>query len=271
MGKIQGDETEGSLRIDDPLAERIQLIWKETPPGQIAKFVDRHIHQVEKQARKKKLQISVKRDLKYQVSKKLEGEFFYWKADSQAYNFCLQTGGKRNRVLFLRILGNSDEDLEPKALRITSSLKVERDSPRCRWAIFGLDVTLSREFHLDGCNLLAGHVRLNFSAEDQRLQINKFSLGQIVLEKQSLENWVLQRFKPELEGFKLTVEEKQIYKHQGLAIQGEKKGLLSWHLKKNKICLYTWFCPEANNILVVLDGYKKLCSIKKVVDNVLCH
>jgi hypothetical protein len=271
VGKIQGDEREGSLRIDDPFVERIQLIWKRTPPGQIAKFVDRQIHEIEKKAQKKKLPLSVKRDLNYPIDKKLKGEFFYWKADSQAYNLCLQTGGKHNRVVFLRILGNLDEELEPKIVKITSSLKVERDSPRCRWALFGLDVAVPQQFRMDGYHLLAGHVRLDFSAQDQRLQVNKFSLGQIVLEKEPLGDWVRERFKPVFKRFRLTPEEKSIHKHPGLAMQGKRRGFLARHLNRDKIHLYAWFCPKVNNILVVMDRYKNTCDVKKVVDNVRCH
>lgn len=271
VGKIQGDETEGSLRIDDPLVERIQLIWKRTPPGQIGKFVDRHLREIQKKARKKELQFCAKRNLKHPINKRFEGELFYWKADSQVYNLCLQTGGKHNRVVFLRILGNLEEDLESKADRIVSSLKLERELPYRHWALFGLDVTVPQQFRLDGYHLLAGHVRLNFTTGDQRLQVNKFSLGQIVLEKQPLEDWVLERFKPELKRFKFATEREPIHKHLGLAIQGERRGFLARYLKGDKIHLYAWFCPEANNIFVVLDRYKKACDIKKVVDNVLCH
>jgi len=270
-GRIEGDEREGSLRIDDPLMERINLRWKLTSAGKIGLFIDKHIHEIKRQARKKGIDLVVKRRLDYPLGKRFHGEFFHWKADLQAYNLCFQTGGKTNRVIFLRILGKLDEDIHAQAKKIASSFRVSVDSRPKRWALFGLDVTIPGDFKMEGYSLLAGSVKITFSRRGQELTVNKFSLARTVLREESLKDWVLRHFKGELKNFGCDIKEREIHGHPGLMVAGERKGLLTRKFWKRKALLYCWFCQDSNKLLVILNKFQREDEIEEVARGVLCH
>lgn len=302
LGKVDGDTKSGYARLDDAELVRAEIEWRQIPPGgslTVEDLVDRYISQLEKKAKKARLEFSCERRARFLTDKRwLEGasyEAFIWEADFRAYNLA-RRHPTSNRVVLMRVLARHDES--PAAMarladEIFRSLEVEpREGHGVFWGIYGLEFEVPEDLHLQDHQLRSGHIRLSFERGSGRathlVQIHRVSMAQMLLQNSDLGTWYRSFFKKDLKELKIDTSPARIWsgggEHDGLIIDGVPRSRLRMLLRplplvnprpRRHLHAALWHCEESNRICLVEHLYRKRDDEGGLVDtltrNYACH
>lgn len=287
LSLVEGGGRKGYFRIDDPHMARVEVKW-EKARGHFspAKIADRYIRTLKKAA-KKTDNFGVEREIKIDGAQSIlrrgKGELFAVRHES-LHSYCVTWNCEScNRVFLMRVLGNAGEDFEEIVRKIYGSLKDHSVRGMNTWSIYGFIFKLPEDFVLERRSLLSGRIRLTFKKKSEirfggqeRLQIERLSLADLLLENNSLENWFGSFFKKDLRPFEYHLEEEEGLKHETLRISGVAKrkfvspGCLG---KRRLLDGFLWSCPQSNKIFLLMrtDTTADKGVLKKLYHQIQCH
>ncbi len=268
LGKYQGTFDQGMLRIDDLVQERITLLWRRLHDADVERFVETHLKETEKQAKQNKLPFESQRNLRRLHG---GGELFWWKSDVEAYNICVREGKQDARLALLRILTAPGERMKPLAEAIAESIEMDGDAKEIRWAVYGLDLRLSRTMIPTDFSFKTGGVRLTFESPNERLDVEKFAPASVIMQGLSLFDW-LQSFKRKtLSSYEFTGDSEKIQGHSGAHFRGKSRS--RWTRGFRRFDYWGWVCDRENRLLCFLHQVKKpdRSVMKFDLAKVWCH
>ena len=292
LGKVDGSYKNGYVRLDDASIVRLEVEWREAPPASrrrlpIEELVDRYLSRLEKKAGKSELTFNVQRQARFLKDKRwLEGEeyeTFTWEADYRALNLarvCRHCG----RILLLRVLGRSDENMEGVAEEIFRSL-VDHPVDGCVfWRVYGLEFHVPEEFTLSEHQLRSGNIQLTFESKDRVCRVQRLSLANQLLKGTELVSWYKSFFRKQLRDLIYDTSESREGDHEGLRVEGRPRSRWRQLLRplpflnprpRQYLTGRVWLCEATNKICVVDYLYKKkdergdLCDV--LSRGYVCH
>lgn len=280
LSLIEGEDRKGYLRIDDSHMARIEVKW-ERSRGHFSptKIADRYIQNL-KRTVKKTSDFEVERNVKIKdtqfILKRGKGEFFIVRQED-LNSYCLAWNcGVCNRVLLMRVLAKSEEDFDGIVGKIYRSLKDHSIRGMNTWSIYGFLFRLPDDFVLEKRSLLSGRIQLTFKNKQERLQIERLSLADLLLENDSLENWFRNFFRKDLWSFEYRLQKEEGLRHDVLRIDGiAKRKIISFgHLGKKKLLNgYLWKCPLSNKIFLLMhiNATTNERLLKRLYQQIKCH
>ena len=269
-GKISGEHPSGSVRFDDSHIVRIEMEWKEARgDDRVGLIVDRYVEGLAKNAQKEKNRLEVERNATcpgLSLPDMRHVEYFIWRSRFIVYTLACYSPVS-DRLLFVRISGRHDENLEAILPRLFNSLKDTSIEAPQSWALYDMTCVSPPGYTLDTFDLKSGHVSLKFLHKNTQLQIDRFSLAQIILKGRTLQDWFLDFFKKDLRHIHVTnTHAETTDNNQRLIVEGLPKSRLRallqplpfWNVRPR---LYltgrVWTDFSANKIFVVQTFWKK--------------
>lgn len=285
-GKIVGDSKSGSVRLDDPQSVRLELEWKESSEvNQVTHLVDRYVEGLAKNAQKQKHSLNVQRRAHcpgLNLPNMQYVEYFIWTSNLQVHTLVCYSP-ITNRLLFLRVMGYPNENLEKILAPLFNSLKDHSHDTPQTWALYDLICNSPPNYALETSELKSGHLRLRFQLGSNIVQIDRISLAEILLKKRSLDDWFLDFFKKEIRHILFDIEETKLQEHIGLRVWGRPKSrwysllqpLPFWNIRPRlHLEGRVWTCPNSNKIYSVQTFWKKpenAPNIDACWRGVICH
>lgn len=295
LGKVDGNQKNGYVRLDDTSVVRLELEWRESPPARrrrlpIEDLVTKYLETLEKKAEKSSLEFSAQRQARFLSDKRwLEGEeyeTFTWEADYRAYNIarvCKHCG----RIVLLRVLGRGGEEgMQEVVEKIFRSLQDHADGESVFWCVYGLQFRVPEEFALSEHQLRSGNIQLTFEQrKDHVIRIQRLSLANQLLKGTDLTAWHAGFFKKQLRDVTYEVSEITTDQgHAGLTVEGQPRSRWRQFLRplpflnprpRQFLDGRVWHCEKTNKICVVDHLYKKrderldLCEV--LTRDYVCH
>lgn len=223
LGKIDGDRTGGYLRMEDEEMVRLEAKWATAKPESydLDREVANQVKQLEKQARKAKMEVVIRRKVNLLQLKDKNWECFYWRGDFTAYSLLTHCPGC-GRVVLLRALFRDHEPAKEISRRIFGSMTDHRADSRDFWNVFGLALRLPDSFLLQRSSLKTGEIRLLFGRKKEELEAARISLAEYQLREASLDQWFEKFYSRELKPYRVEKQPWSIQGHPGLQFQGER-------------------------------------------------
>jgi hypothetical protein len=254
----QGSYQSGYVRLADEESVRMELHWQTaTGPGTPAGAVDSHLSRLKKDARKKRLQFDVQRDLKLASPAGKDVECYRWTADHQALAMVSRCADCR-RVVHVQLLGAPHESLKGLARTVFSSLSDDPQEGTLPWEFFDLRFRSPAGLPLSKSVLQTGCIRMSFSRRWTRLEFVRASLAQVLLAGKGLRTWFDGFYAAPLKRRAYRLKAAQMKGHEGVELEGR-----PW-LPLNPLRLLgrarvtraaCWHCEETNRVLICgFDG-----------------
>ena len=273
LGLVEEERGRNFLRIDDARMTRMEVEWNSVrKPVATGRLVDRYVRKLEKQSKRSRLDFQAKRGLKLGPLKKRDGEFFYWRADCQSWNLVSFCHACR-RLLFVKIFGKLDEDMEKQVTRIYKSMSDHSTGKHSLWALYGLSCEVPVDFSLTSHSLKAGRVALGFQRGREELDLECVSLANVLLADTDLKSWYPGFHRGQLAGFRYEPGPWSVSGHEGLQIKGHRKFWPPRRTPCRDLNIDLWQCPESNKIFVVrgVTGKGDTSLADTVSARVFCH
>lgn len=269
-GKITGEFNNGGVRQDDSQIVRLELEWKDARgDDRVGPIVDRYIEGLAKNAEKQKSKLRVER------SPALPGldlpdmqniEYFIWESKFTVHTLACYSP-LSDRLLFVRIMGREDENLDQILPRILNSIKdTNPESPKT-WALYDMICESPAGYQLESFELKSGHVRLKFEKDNNTLLIDRLGLARTILANRKLDAWYPEFFNKDVRHVHAEQEmQPGTTTDQVMTVQGRPKsrwrGLLQplpfWNMRPRQFLQgKVWTDLEANKIFGVHLFYKK--------------
>ena len=268
LGKVEGAEAKGYLRLDDHLFSRVEIRWQIGRWEE--KILTKHLGELERKAKRQKIDFNIlaKRDYS---RKEAEGRYFIWEGDVRAVN--LMTWCKKcRRLVLVRVLGERGEEIEEKAERLFNSL---RDHPHNKnlWAVFGFCFTTPLELRLNRHSFLSGHLRFDFERGGDSFIFERLSVASIILKGKSLSQWAREFCQAQFKEVDIGVSyPREGSPEEGVYITGREHGKVKFFKKRFFKSLF-WHCPRTNHLFGAAELVKKIeeTSLDSLVPGVTCH
>jgi len=251
---LSGTRTQGALQLDDGEAIRLRCTWRELrrPPDLLAE-VDAYISGLQKAARKKGVDFSVKRDVPFPLPEELAGICFLWRAEETAYASLLYCQECR-RLSGLYVFGRPGQGLEREAKQVIASFRCHGKGGRESWSIFGLRVELPSNWELIKSELRAGQVTLQLLRGREEVSVSRVALARSILRRQKFVRWAEGFYGKSLAGFRWKGERTEYRGHIALAVEGEERlrgPLPRLFGKPRHLRVRAWYCQELDKIYSV--------------------
>jgi len=225
LGAIGGDRKSGYLRLDDEEMPRLELKWQQ-PEGTIDldKILDTYLRDLRRRTRKQKVHFNVTRGVKIlsqrqKRQKDLRGYTFVGEYQAHGIIWHCRSCG---RVLISQVLGPEEADLRPLAVRVLGSLEDHTNDNWDLWAAYGMQFRLPDDFALSSHRLMTGQLELAFERNKrERVTVARWALANVLLKRQSLEEWTAGTYKKRHSDFKLEYKEALYLGHGGVAVISE--------------------------------------------------
>jgi hypothetical protein len=269
-GKLVGDWKSGNVRLDDQMIPRVELEWKEARGDErVALIVDRYVEGLAKGAEKQRHKLKVDRsascpglalsgDLRSQV-------YFVWESQYTVHTLACYSPTS-DRLLFVRVMAQPDEELSAVLPRVLNSLSDEDATAGQTWALFDLSATSPAGYELESYELKSGHIRLKFQQGRSIYQVDRLSLAGMLLQRRSLDAWYRDFFRKDLRHIDVTTDPAGTDEAPLLTISGTPRGRLRsllmplpfWSSRPRlHLAGRAWVAAEANKILVVQSFYRR--------------
>jgi hypothetical protein len=269
-GKITGEANNGGVRLDDSHIVRLVLEWKEARgDDRVTQIVDRYIEGLAKNAEKQKSKLKVERTTHItglNLPEMQNVEFFTWESNFIVYTLACYSP-LSDRLLFVRIMGRHDENLESILPIILNSLVDTDPKDPQPWALYDMTCTSPPGYKLESFELKSGHVRLKFEQDSNTLLIDRLGLAKTILTNRTLDAWYPEFFGKDSRHIHLDNQmETSGDNNQRLNIIGRPKsrwrGLLQplpfWNMRpRQHLTGRVWTDLEANKIFAVQSFWKK--------------
>ena len=307
LASFSGDAATGNLRADDDEGPRLELRW-EQPRGAVDldRSIEKFIEGLERQAKKKKepfKAISNPHVLKGVRPDKVKIVNFGWsgRGDSpiagQGYGVAWECS-TCGRVVVGHVMARGRERAEKVrglASEVLSTLECHGKGGWQTWSVFGLRLEVPEEFQLSQAKLLTGRIEMEWMRPapppprgwletQERLRVTRVALANVLLERESLEQWTERNVaRPDRRLKYGASEATQVHGHEAITRLGverdPRRRLAPWLLdlalrrRTPPAQLQVWHCPESNKLYTVLCKLSTrnahVCA--DVIDSMECH
>jgi hypothetical protein len=290
IGVIGGDRQSGYLRIDGVMMPRMEIKWQQAGKGgvNLERTLDKFIQGFTKEIAKRKAPVNVERNVKL-ISKrqKRKGDVlgFHWTADHQAYGV-LWHCPDCDRIVIAQVMGGLEEDLQPLAVKVLSSLEDHAHQGWDTWSVYGLEFQMPELFSLEKHKLLTGQLELEFTRKKtQRILVSRWAMADTLLKEGAFEEWMAyilrQRHGKE---HRFTLKESTTrHGHAGLIFEGRIKPIIQrvkdastrfvLRRKPPIIRVLAWHCAPSNKIFAThfFLPQEQERLVEEVTTSVACH
>lgn len=276
LNRVKGNRSSGYLALDDGERVRLEVSWRPVKRGvELETVADRQAKTLRAAAKRRKIDIELKRRQRIGRVKDFEYETFTWRADVAACELVARCADC-SRVLLVRAIGDADAAPTKEAGHVFSSLVCYCGGDVERWGTFGLDVTIPMRFDLERSSLRAGLCELVFSDHRVELHVSRAGLGRVLLEKQKMVTWYEQTAGKLLKPFKMTWVDEGFRGHIGHAGTGELRAnrrLLGFFRTDRAFSVHCFYCDVSDKILSVsAEGPGDVREVVETVrEGLLCH
>ena len=276
LNRVKGNRSTGYLALDDGDQVRLEVSWRPVKSRiTVEAIADRQVKMLETAARRRKIDLEMKRRRRIGRVKGFEYEAFTWRADVSA---CELVGRCKacSRVVLVRVVGDPDRPPTDEARRVFSSLACYCAGDVERWGTFGLDVKVPTRFDLEHSSLRAGLCELTFTDRRVELHVGRAALGRVMLEKQKMTAWYETTARTLLKPFDVTWVEEPFRGHIGHAGTGELRAnrrLLGFFRADRAFSVHCFYCDVSDKILTVsAEGPGDVRDVVETVrEGLVCH
>ena len=286
IGAIGGEGSDGYLRIDSPDEPRMEIKWSK-PAGNVdvKKIVDKYLSDISRSRKRNASEIEVKRDIKLggkSRKRRSSIESFSWQAEVQGFGaawYCKDCG----RTIIVQVMGRKDEDAKALAERVLADLEDHSDGDNARWAIYGVDFAIPKDFQLEGQKLMSGLVELWYKRDTETIRVSRWGMANIALKNTELDDWIAKQNGKRLKVHRPASAEAEHAGHAALAITG---GVLTpiqniqrfvmhcrGKLFADRLRGVVWHCPEDNKIYYIetfVDRANENLHLQ-IAETITCH
>ncbi|MCA1596445.1 MAG: hypothetical protein LC772_08490 [Chloroflexi bacterium] len=286
LKQVAGDMAQGHLRIDGPEGHHIRVKWrKQKKSVDVRKVLDRYLETVKKGSRKSGSVFESNADLKLKIfneGAKRKPVFFSWRSTEQAIGLIWHCG-ICDRITIAQIDGPLKKNLTLLANQVLGSLDDHDSDGVNTWGLYGLAAEIPADFYLLRNKLLSGYIHLEFGRRASTIDLDRWGLAEVVLRKDSLEQWVRKQYGKTLRGYRISIEDAEIRGHRGLAVSGELssirervKAAAMQAARLNPVTSLTqfvWQCEETNRICSVLVQHARVEDdlAREIAASYVCH
>jgi len=271
---LSGTRSQGALQLDDGEAIRLRCTWRELrrPPDLLAE-AETYISGLEKAARKKGIDFSVKRDIRFPLPGEQASTCFLWRGEETAYASFIYCQECR-RLSGVYVFGRPGQGLERDAKQVLAHFRCHGEGGREDWSIFGLRAELPSTWELAKSELRAGQVTLQFLRGREELSLSRVALARSVLRRQKFVRWAEGFYRKPLGAFRWKGERTEYRGHIALAIEGEERlrgpmGRLFG--KARQLRVRAWYCQELDKIYAVWYVGDDEAGVEEPSAQVACH
>jgi hypothetical protein len=269
-GKITGEANNGGVRLDDSHIVRLELEWKEARgDDRVTQIVDRYIEGLAKNAEKQKSKLRVQRSATINgldLPNMKHVEFFTWESNFIVYTLACYSP-LSDRLLFVRIMGRPDENLDQILPLIFNSLSDTDPTAAHQWVLYDMECASPVGYQLESFELKSGHVRLNFEMDGNMLSIDRLGLAKTILSNRQLDAWYADFFRKDsrhirmdntLEALPDDNQRLHLVGHPTSRWRGLLQPLPFWNMRPRRhLTGRVWTDLEANKIFAVQSFWKK--------------
>lgn len=271
---LTGTRSEGALQLDDGEAIRLRCSWRnrKRPPDLLAE-ADSYIERLRREARKKKVDFSVKRDIPFPGPPQRAATCFTWRAEETAYAMLLYCQECR-RFCLLTVFGRAGRSLEREARGVFSGFRCHGEGGRERWALFGLRAEVPTGWELVRSGLRAGQVTLEFERGSEELALARVALARSILRRKKFVRWAEEFYGKALRNFLWEGRRTEYRGHIALAIEGRERlrsPLVKLWRKARVLRVRAWYCRELDKIYAVWYAGGRGEEFEDLVAGVACH
>ena len=269
LGRVEGDEERGYLRLDDHIFNRMELRWqKQTLSLSPEKVLAKCIRDLERKAKRQKIDFKVMHKSDYQT-KTIKGKYFMY---SNAVNLVAQCKNS-SRLLIACVFGKRGEHIEKKAEKIFRSLRNHTGDDETLWAVFDFGFTTPCELKLSKHSFLSGHLRLDFLRAEDSFIFEQLSIADILLKGKSISQWAREFCRSQFRNVDIEVGyPREGSSEEGIYTVGREHGKVRF-IKKRFFRSFFWHCQRTNHIFGVAElvTRKDKACLDKLVSGVKCH
>lgn len=270
MVSLGGDNRSGYVSLADENAVRLELRWRpaekrEDPSDAVSIYLKR----LRKKAKKQRLDVDVRRDLKLANPKGKEVECYGWKADGQAVGMVSKCE-ECHRLVHLHLLGRTDESLSGLARTLFGSLRDHSSDGNLLWRFYDLKFETPTGFSLHTKLLKTGCIRMRFVKRRRMLEFARVSLARIVLNDTSLEQWFREFYRGVLKKYRCRFRDVKVKGHPGCRAEGRASLLrnpLAFLGPRRRLEAASWHCENTNRLF--LCSYIAPSGEAQVLEDVL--
>ena len=271
---LSGSRAKGTLQLDDGDAVRLRCTWRDLrrPPDLLAE-ADAYIERLQKEARKKKVDFAVKRDIRLPLPTERAATCFSWRAEETAYVMLLFCQECR-RLSTVYVLGRPGRGLERDARQVFAEFRCHGEGGRECWSIFGLQAALPSGWELGKSELRAGQVTLQFGRGSEEVALARVALARSILRRKKFVNWAETFYGKQLRNFRWQGERTEYRGHIALGIEGKERlrgPVVRLFRKARRLLVRAWYCDELDKIYAVwYVGHESEAS-EGLTAEVACH
>ncbi|NQT20778.1 MAG: hypothetical protein HQ592_13810 [Planctomycetes bacterium] len=278
VARVQGERTEGYLRVDDDDDGRVRLELRWMKPLKRPKsfdvVADSMIAQLDKFSRKKRLAFTTKRRVRVASPPGREYECFETRGEVVSYG-CLMRCRTCGRTVLVRVLGLPREDLKTLAKKIFETLTDHpgEDGLDC-WDVYDLKFALPPSYMLQGTKLRTGALEMRFTDKKTELDIRRIGLGAVLLKDRTLESFVMELCYKELRPFDVQTAKMDVHGHEGLGITGPmtfRSRMLSNTGRKRYVHVHAWVCDDRIYVFRMTSREREDPLFFELSGRVQCH
>lgn len=251
---LSGSRTTGALQLDDGEAVRLRCTWRglRRPPDLLGE-ANSYIERLQKDARKKKVDFAVKRDIRLSLPPERAATCFSWRAEETAYVMLLFCQECR-RLYTLYVFGRPGRGPERDARQVFAEFRCHGEGGRECWSVFGLRAELPSGWELAKSELRAGQVTLQFVRRSEELALARVALAESILRRKKFVHWAEAFYGKPLRSFRWQGHRTEYRGHIALGIEGRERlrGLLLRLFRKPRtLRVRAWYCDELDKIYAV--------------------
>lgn len=277
---ISGDAKKGYFRVDSPVASALEVKWEQAAgksPDLLAKARE-YLSNIEKSVRKKKGKFD--KDLKADKHDPNSVKFL-WRSDRLGQGRMVHCQ-KCDRLIIGQVTSARDENLARTASDMLDSIRDHRDDGWVEWALYGIDFAVPPGYLLAKQTLMSGYLSLAFKSGARTIVVERWGLANTLVGKDSIEEWYRKDAMPDVKGFRAGFEQESVAGHEGLRMQGRRKGIvqaakaaaysLTLHAFPGLLTGFVWHCEESNRLYSVRVTHSQgEETAQKIRDLIRCH
>ena len=254
MVSTRGDRRSGYVGLADDASIRLEIKW-ETVRGEPdpADTASTYIQNLRNTAKKSKVDISVRRELKLASFSGKTAHCYEWTADKVGFGMAVRCD-ECHRLVHVVMTAPLGDHVRSLARKVFTSLKTHSDGPWQLWRFFDMDFASPVDMGLRLSDLKTGCIRMEFGRRARRLEFVRVSLAEMLLGRQSLLGWFREFYSVPLRRWRHQVSEARFRDHVGLAAQGRGKllrdpGRLIGFGREIRVAC--WHCEPSNRLIIV--------------------
>jgi hypothetical protein len=286
LAEIGGDFQSGRLRLDDADMTRLWVKWSSSQVD-FEKELDRYLANLSKKARRGTT-VTTRKGLRTisrrrKPDKRIIG--FEWESSGPTGHVLAQGCAWRcrtcNRTVVSQVMALPSEDVGALAHRVLDSMQDHDLQGRHTWALYGLVLSMPKEFLLQRQELMSYYMELAFSSGKQTVRVERWGMASMLLADKSLAEWARENNKKR-KGVSLEMQPQPAFGHDGLALVGHTRRPLQGirtgarrlvGLKPAQDFFgQVWHCPASNRIYGVEGaGLADSALVREVSESIVCH